>query len=962
MEYPHLHGADRTALIQEARRLEEERILGRAKRQAFQELSLNRRATRSRSVDGGSSPPRSGPRPLSLLSNGKSDRDGMIGLGIRRPERRSTGSRPSSITYARSSGSFSGYSPLPTPNAFKPSTEPQSLEVLVEAITPSTTLNDMTAVQERLPRRSRLSLDSVYTTAERRFSDYPAQSSSDDHSYGKHSTYSWATSFSGETSGLRAAAHHVPAAPAVDVSDTPPELDTPARETQRRKRIVAIAHTARLLEGTGSRHPEEEEQYLDLLQGSLNKGAAVFGRRPMSSPTKMMQRSHVSSISSRSFRDSYASSLHDLVLQQQGSRLMQERAWLRDSPAESSGTPWGGDFEPSGPSDFFTSVPLRSSSDDHSHEISPPFEFDEQLAGKALRRVNGHVARRPEMPISKQSHAAEIVDFDEAGPSTYSKTQRQPSASAWWDQSASVATRPSSMARDELDYGHGSIQLQPDFHIGEGVEVGTTTSITTMNKTPRRSYALEPEIEPLSMFISTTSSGSMLSRSSIRSNDQDNTSNNTRNSSSNSGRGHITSSKRPRSPSLFLSGESGDVSLTPSDRAFFDTILQTPLRRHSTLTSSMPSRRAPSRQSPSPGVMPRPGRSRSMTLVQSASHEREEREHSGRALGGPLPASLSSSHSLANMVSMESSQPPVLAPPIMLQHQQHGLLSPAQLFEKEKDGLTGSEISWRQSAYKRRKMEKMEGMRNLGVDPGRMIRRQSQSAAVSPEAQQSGGQIGQALDHLLPAPDFSASPQTPGQWNTPTPPSTWSAWTPRTPSTPQSQDMGQWAQPPRVRRRVEMDQVGMAVGGEGEGEEQRWTPISINDGSTPPLPLPAHLFPPLPLPPVPNMAVYAGEASTTSTTMDTEKREGESESHGLPPRPLPVRLRRPTPPMPPMPPLMQATIQTAPCSDSAISASPPPPSPPTLLPRAPTDQTAQTEGPPKPPPSPHRLILSLIHI
>ncbi|WWC65469.1 uncharacterized protein I303_108087 [Kwoniella dejecticola CBS 10117] len=85
------------------------------------------------------------------------------------------------------------------------------------------------------------------------------------------STYSWASSFSGETAELRTAAHYVP--PISEERATPdneegPEevLDSPEKVKRRRKRIVAIAHTVRQLEGIGSRDVEDPNFYHQLVK------------------------------------------------------------------------------------------------------------------------------------------------------------------------------------------------------------------------------------------------------------------------------------------------------------------------------------------------------------------------------------------------------------------------------------------------------------------------------------------------------------------------------------------------------------------------------------------------------------------------------------------------------------------------------------------------------------------------
>lgn len=66
------------------------------------------------------------------------------------------------------------------------------------------------------------------------------------------STFSWATQFSGETEELRTTSHYIRKEYEEEVM-----LDSPDCREQRRKRLVALAHTVRQLEGIGSREPED---------------------------------------------------------------------------------------------------------------------------------------------------------------------------------------------------------------------------------------------------------------------------------------------------------------------------------------------------------------------------------------------------------------------------------------------------------------------------------------------------------------------------------------------------------------------------------------------------------------------------------------------------------------------------------------------------------------------------------
>ncbi|WWD08540.1 hypothetical protein V865_006652 [Kwoniella europaea PYCC6329] len=242
-------------------------------------------------------------------------------------------------------------------------------------------------------------------------------------SHGDNSTYSWASSFSGETIELRTAAHYVPSISEESASATSAELgpeevlDSPEKVKRRRKRIVAIAHTVRQLEGVGSRDVEDPNFYHQLVKAWSERPGAQQPREPIWSPptqrapappipprpidnasafdpylappawlappllspasvpyqgaspvpssdlehrTPDLDNNHQSQseenhsnesyASSNPFRYSYASSLHDLALEQgvqHGTKLMSEKAWLR-SPLFDQGT-WFDANTPSAP-------------------------------------------------------------------------------------------------------------------------------------------------------------------------------------------------------------------------------------------------------------------------------------------------------------------------------------------------------------------------------------------------------------------------------------------------------------------------------------------------------------------------------------------------------------------------------------------------------------------------------------
>lgn len=245
-EFAHLHDdANKSDLRREEEILAEERRVGRMLRESgVVEKVLPSRAS---SVDGTAGNGRRGTRPLSLVlkrQGHKRSATTEIGLGIEMLGNQvltQDKQRPASISYSRPRSLRSSLV-LPSISARHDLIpEEQSLEVLVDqsgSQSPSTAASHRYSVQ----------------------SGYSAEARS-----GNTSTYSWATSFSGETTDLRTAAHYVPptssraGTPEREASQVP--LDSPARKEQRRKRIVAIAHTVRQLEGVGSRDLEDPTFY-----------------------------------------------------------------------------------------------------------------------------------------------------------------------------------------------------------------------------------------------------------------------------------------------------------------------------------------------------------------------------------------------------------------------------------------------------------------------------------------------------------------------------------------------------------------------------------------------------------------------------------------------------------------------------------------------------------------------------
>ncbi|ORY35886.1 hypothetical protein BCR39DRAFT_38399 [Naematelia encephala] len=394
-EYAHLHkhsseSLRRARLEQEEARLAEERRLGREKRASLSSSSslAHQGEANARHRDAW--------RPLSLLQHREPSVKGhsrsmsndpvssMRDLGGMRATSQPTRTRRLSI--APRIRSISERPPLP------PARPSSTLEVLIESnpSPPST------------PSHSSMSNTSSIVSK-------------------PGSTYSWATSFSGETSELRLASHYVPSTPP---SPEQSEILSSAEKTQRRrKRVVAIAHTARQLEGVGSRDEEDPELYwtlqrawnerpgvvaqAELLPAAdlpphirratgplpyplakdlyLPPGAApALSHSPNGSPAEPYfstpsnqeevysdpstypapsRTSYDSRLTGRtSARYSYASTLHDLAVDggwEAGQRLMSEKAWLRTPQSDWTG--WDDSVPPqsilSGPSAELQSTP-----------------------------------------------------------------------------------------------------------------------------------------------------------------------------------------------------------------------------------------------------------------------------------------------------------------------------------------------------------------------------------------------------------------------------------------------------------------------------------------------------------------------------------------------------------------------------------------------------------------------------
>lgn len=283
----------------------------------------------------------------------------------------------------------------------------------------------------------------------------------------RHSTYSWASSFSGETEELRVAAQYVPPqTPQQEGQDTDHEeeiIDTPEKTKRRRKRIIAIAHTVRQLEGIGSREVEDPTLYQKLAKAwnerpgfepqepvwtpdeqsaeerapkvSTNSGAWLAASRPPHTPANdlIQNQSHSSSNASTHsdsqisspFRYSFASSAHDLVDDggvERGAQILSEKAWLK-TPLYSHDAFFGA-HSPSNPypnPSFQPGPRVRNSSNsfEGAGSIQSHGEKSEEEV-KIERAEPKRTLRRVQTDISKLRAEATFVPLKpeaEAGPS-----------------------------------------------------------------------------------------------------------------------------------------------------------------------------------------------------------------------------------------------------------------------------------------------------------------------------------------------------------------------------------------------------------------------------------------------------------------------------------------------------------------------------------------------------------------
>ena len=520
-EFAHLHpDADQLSLVAEEERLREERRIGRVKRQSILKAQISAQNGKENSW-----------RPLSLLQQRQA-------AGVRSHTRSRTSLNGLSIDVPRHAPSLvKPVAAARKTHAARPASlvgpSGQTLEVLLEN-------EDVPSPPLGTARTGATSVNS------------PAPSSMN------RSTYSWASSFSGETAELRTAAHYVPTETDMTSDGTMAEselLMSPSSVDQRRKRIMAIAHTVRQLEGVGSRDLEDPTFYDTLAKAwyarfdtpkdqqqrsqrdqdfkARNSFAVELAALGFSSPLppdmEMLDCMHSppdpefttphlvqgdinvgvsankayprpmsqsTSERSRSIRYSYASTLHDLAMDggtAQGDRLMTEKAWLR--PSSYVGTPWGADFGDDPPSlRPFTpeNEPASGSSNDHQY-LDSPFSLEPR---RNLRRIETNIARPAAEPPMRAISAPQ--------------TQGLGFSDAWWEapsqSSGSIAMQAPDTASVNSS-GTSSIPSSEDFHIGEDDTKSSRPPAPT--STPTRQSSTCVVLDPRNDHTSSPSLGAI---------------------------------------------------------------------------------------------------------------------------------------------------------------------------------------------------------------------------------------------------------------------------------------------------------------------------------------------------------------------------------------------------------------------------------------------------------------------
>ncbi|WVF68104.1 hypothetical protein IAT40_002867 [Kwoniella sp. CBS 6097] len=284
-EFAHLHLDSHQSEIERQRmlameqeKLAEARRIGRAKRQT---LALAQMPRYDEEDDGG----RAGWRPLSLLARRQPNikPSDLVVEPASEPSGKKTHRRPLRQRHSNITDVVTPTDPN-TPDLSSPlPSDVYSPDLAL--VTPNQAGISLGCVSPPLPAPTN------YQTQKDKKIKPARHSSSGDNSI-QSSTYSWASSFSGETVELRTAAQYVPKSGSGSLVDIPVQgnergeqevLDSPERTKRRRKRIVALAHTVRQLEGVGSRDVEDPNFY-QILVKAWNERPGVQPREPIWSP------------------------------------------------------------------------------------------------------------------------------------------------------------------------------------------------------------------------------------------------------------------------------------------------------------------------------------------------------------------------------------------------------------------------------------------------------------------------------------------------------------------------------------------------------------------------------------------------------------------------------------------------------------------------------------------------------
>lgn len=382
------------------------------------------------------------------------------------------------------------------------------------------------------------------------------------------SSYSWASQFSGETSELRTAARYVSKTPDDELEELDSEhggqevLDSPTKTARRRKKIVALAHTVRQLEGIGSREEEDPAFYATLVKawnerpgGELPGPQSAFDSSSSEARTStaMMSSPHlphtpnfpdgfgtepdisdstapegsetspatglrdkdayqstwdvargthpsVSTATRQSVRYSYASTLHDLAMD----------GGIQQANKLMSEKPWlKGSMRMSvisgSPYNDFNPRPLSVASYDPSLQDRPSLESTADIdTGHVLRKAKGTVVR-PATSTSPLTAAPPPLMADSAQPAPKSSSSAWSlGLGNWWKGSKSEEGGSPSVGEHSDEDQFEDAQDGPDFHIGEdGTGQAKAVSVSS-SSTSQEEASLEPQAQVQQVTLTPT--------------------------------------------------------------------------------------------------------------------------------------------------------------------------------------------------------------------------------------------------------------------------------------------------------------------------------------------------------------------------------------------------------------------------------------------------------------------------